>query len=30
MTSPQGKALVSTICHTEFILTLPGNWGDHL
>ena len=25
-----GKRLDSTICHTEFILHSPGNWGDHL
>ena len=25
-----GKRLDSTICHKEFILHSPGNWGDHL
>lgn len=26
--SPQVRGLDSAICHVEFILTLPGNWGD--
>lgn len=29
-TSPEVRGLASTTGHTQLILTLPGNWGNHL